>query len=623
MDDVFHNGYNSGKIFNQYLKQIEVGKVKQIDISKEITYKEAILLPYKIVPWLTLLEWINTAIKLALAPLDVIATANFIDTSLKAVQASNETEWKTALLWLGCILFIKVFYYIEEPFSGLIEKKRKEKEWEAIDYPAIKLRASLKMQHIENMDSNDLISRTSFPSGTLCGIQRHFVDFLVFIGRIVSYLVILLINAPLAGEIILLTAVPMVLLARKSAMAQYKIKKDITKSERLAGSMKEYLQSRRCVSERNLFSYFKFINEKFRKAFMDSRKAVLQAEISWGVRKGVAGMALTVLCAVVIFLLMPSVTSGVLSVGLYISLIRTIFSAAEDIAYNLSPYLEQILSDRVFLKEYAQYIKLSRVSDALSPMSESTPTFESLVFEHVCFAYPGTKHEVLKDVSFRLDAGKRYSLIGVNGSGKSTIIKLILKFYDEYSGSILLNGTALAHWKLSDIKAMMSAVFQDFTHYDISLEDNISVGCGMCASEAQIDSAIDMAGLSFLVLQLSEGKKTPLGKNEENSKDLSGGEWQKIAIARTAISPSSLKIFDEPTAALDPIAERNVYERFDELSRGSTTIFISHRLASCLHADTIFLLDNGVIAECGTHKQLMEQNGKYREMFDSQRRWYL
>lgn len=597
--------------------------MKQIDISKKITYLEALLLPYKITLWLTILYWVNTAIKLALAPLDVIATANFIDASLKAVRDSNAAGWKTALLWLNCILLIKLFYYIEEPLLGLAAKKRQEKEWEAIDYPAIKLRASLKMQHIENADSNDLISRTSFLGGVLCGMLHHFVDFLVFAGRIVSYLVILLINAPFAGGIILFMAIPMLLLARKSAMAQYKIKKDITKSERLAGSMKEYLQSRSCVSERNLFSYFKFVNEKFRKAFIDSRKAVLQAEISWGVRKGVAGMTLTVLCAVVIFLLMPSVTSGALSVGLYISLIRTVFSAAEDIAYNLSPYLEQILSDRVFLKEYAQYVELSRVSDALSPMSESTPVFESLVFEHVCFVYPGTTHEVLKDVSFRLDAGKRYSLIGVNGSGKSTIIKLILKFYDEYSGNILLNGIPLAEWKLSDIKAMMSAVFQDFTHYDISLEDNISVGCGMCASEAQIDSAIDAAGLSSLVSQLSEGKKTPLGKNEENSKDLSGGEWQKIAIARTAISNSSFKIFDEPTAALDPIGEQNVYERFDELSRGSTTIFISHRLASCLHADTIFLLDNGVIAECGTHAQLMAQNGKYKEMFDSQRGWYL
>lgn len=203
------------------------------------------------------------------------------------------------------------------------------------------------------------------------------------------------------------------------------------------------MQARDCVSERKLFTYFDFINNKFKETFFKSRKTVLQAEVNWEIKKGIAGVILTLLCAVAIFALLPSVLTGALAIGMYISLVQSIFKDAQDIAYNLSPFLETFYTDCKFLEEYELYTKLDRTPDSLSSLSCDAYPFEKLVFDHVSFTYPGTDYPVLRDVSFKMMSGKRYSLVGLNGSGKSTIIKLILKFYDNYTGNIYLNGKQL------------------------------------------------------------------------------------------------------------------------------------------------------------------------------------
>ena len=170
---------------------------------------------------------------------------------------------------------------------------------------------------------------------------------------------------------------------------------------------------------------------------------------------------------------------------------------------------------------------------------------------------------------------------------------------------------------------MFSAVFQDFIEYDISLYDNISAGNGLNSTSEEVEAAIKSAGLDEFASSLSEGADTLLGKIYDDGVLPSGGQWQRIAIARAVVSHAQLKILDEPTASLDPIAEREVYERFDEISKNAATIFISHRLASARSSDEILILDNGRIAERGTHDELMEQNGIYANMFRAQQEWYV
>ena len=252
--------------------------------------------------------------------------------------------------------------------------------------------------------------------------------------------------------------------------------------------------------------------------------------------------------------------------------------------------------------------------------------FQSLEFKSVRFAYPGTSKYILDGISFTIENGKHYAFVGINGAGKTTVIKLILGLYPEYEGQILVNGEDIGHMEPRQRKALVSALFQDFAQYPLTFEENISIGDTVHAQDeamrARVLEACSQIGLNQTIDALSDRMNTPLGRYTDNAQDLSGGQWQRVAIARTIVSPAPIHILDEPTSAADPVSESELYREFEEISRGWTTIFISHRLGSTKLADKIFLIHDGKIAESGTHEDLMRSGGMYSVMYDSQRSWY-
>ncbi|MBW9158790.1 ATP-binding cassette domain-containing protein [Clostridium tagluense] len=230
-------------------------------------------------------------------------------------------------------------------------------------------------------------------------------------------------------------------------------------------------------------------------------------------------------------------------------------------------------------------------------------------------------------MSFVIEHGKHYAFVGSNGAGKTTITKLITGLYDEYEGDILIDGNNIREYSQSYLKALCSVVYQDFAKYYISFKDNLSIGringIKNKGNDILIQDAVSTMSLNDVIESLPHGMDTPLGKIKSKGVDVSGGQWQRIAMARAIISPSPLRILDEPTAALDPISESNIYEKFEEISRGGTTIFISHRLGSTKLSDEIFVLGNGQVVESGNHNELISKNGVYTEMYESQKGWYL
>lgn len=190
----------------------------------------------------------------------------------------------------------------------------------------------------------------------------------------------------------------------------------------------------------------------------------------------------------------------------------------------------------------------------------------------------------------------------------------------------MLNGRELKSYKQAQLKAMYSNVYQDFARYQDTIENNILLGDirNMDTAEAgeRMEKHIAALGVYEELSALPKGFKTPLGKLEDGSVDLSGGQWQKVVMARSLMNPAPVQILDEPTAALDPVSESELYEELGRISKGKTTIFISHRLGSTMLADQIFVLKDGGICECGTHQELMETDGLYRQMYDSQKSWY-
>jgi ATP-binding cassette subfamily B protein len=256
------------------------------------------------------------------------------------------------------------------------------------------------------------------------------------------------------------------------------------------------------------------------------------------------------------------------------------------------------------------------------PTKDTPPLIE---FCNVFFSYPGNIEPILQNLSFTIQPGEKISLVGLNGSGKSTIIKLLARLYDPSSGKILFNGIDIKDYKPSEIYSMFGIVFQDFSKYAFTLSDNISISSLSKKNDNEaIKQAAIEAGADKIKYKLPEGFDTYITKSFDISgfSDLSGGDWQKIAIARGFFRQSPIVILDEPTAALDPEAEYNIYNKFIKLCTNSTAIIISHRLSSASMVDRIFFLKDGQVAESGTHYELMELNGEYARLFNIQAELY-
>ncbi len=247
---------------------------------------------------------------------------------------------------------------------------------------------------------------------------------------------------------------------------------------------------------------------------------------------------------------------------------------------------------------------------------------ESIEFRNVSFNYKD--ENVIHNLSFKLEGGKTYALVGHNGAGKSTIIKLLMRFYDPCKGEILLNGKNIKSYELHKYRELFATAFQDFQIFSLSVMENVLMRKGGKEDEDDVIRALKMAGVYDKVMSLPKGIHTILTKEfEEEGAVLSGGEYQKIVVARAFVKDSPFKIFDEPSSALDPIAEYQLFKSILKNSKDKTMLFISHRLSSVQNADMVFMLENGTIIEEGTHKSLIKKNGAYADMYEKQAVNYL
>lgn len=245
-------------------------------------------------------------------------------------------------------------------------------------------------------------------------------------------------------------------------------------------------------------------------------------------------------------------------------------------------------------------------------------------FKQVSFRYPEQETYALKDINAEIKNGEHWSIVGLNGAGKTTFIKLLCRLYECTEGEILLNGVNILEYEIEEYRRLLAAVFQDFRLLNFSIKENIAIENPDCIKDETLLPLIEQVGLAEKVRSLPLGLETPVFRYYDmNGFEPSGGEQQKIAMARALYKNAPILILDEPTAALDPIAEQEVYEKFDEMTRGKTAFFISHRLSSCKFCDSIMVFKDGEIVERGTHDILVKkQDGLYAQMFAAQEKYY-
>ena len=258
-----------------------------------------------------------------------------------------------------------------------------------------------------------------------------------------------------------------------------------------------------------------------------------------------------------------------------------------------------------------------------NPRPFPQPIRQGFVFEDVGFIYPGAERWAVRHLSFELKAGEVVALVGENGAGKTTLVKLLTRLYDPDEGRILLDGHDLREYDLDELRGNMGVIFQDFVRYNLTASDNIAVG-KIAAREdrARIERAAMQSQADQVIARLPAGYRQMIGKRFKNGVELSGGEWQKIAIARAYMRDAQVLILDEPTAALDARSEFEVFKRFKELSEGKTAVLISHRFSSVRMADRILVLADGKVEAAGTHDELLAQPGRYSELFELQAAGY-
>ena len=282
----------------------------------------------------------------------------------------------------------------------------------------------------------------------------------------------------------------------------------------------------------------------------------------------------------------------------------------------------QILENEKLMDDYRDFMDFGVVEEGRQAPGRPGRTHE-IRFEHVCFRYEGSGEDTIRDLNLTIRPGERLALVGPNGAGKTTLIKLLCGLYRPTSGTVYLDGRDIQSLDQRAVFREFAVVFQDVFAFSFPLSDNVScVDCGREDSE-RLRGSLEKAGLWERVQALPKGAQTFMNKDlDEAGVTLSGGEVQKLMLARALYKDAPMVILDEPTAALDPIAESEMYERYDELVQGRTAVFISHRLSSTRFCDRILFLENGRITEEGTHGELMQRGGAYAELFSIQARYY-
>lgn len=274
-----------------------------------------------------------------------------------------------------------------------------------------------------------------------------------------------------------------------------------------------------------------------------------------------------------------------------------------------------------YLSTYENFIaQPSMAYDGTLPIEKRDDGQYEFAFHDVSFSYPGTNIPVLEHVTLSFAVGEKTALVGRNGAGKTTLIKLLCRLYEPTSGYITLNGIDIRKYSYKEYTQAFSVVFQDFHLFSLPLDENIAAGTEI--DEAALQSSLAKVGLTDRVQQLPQGVRTRLYNNNGSGVDLSGGEAQRTAIARALYKDAPFVILDEPTAALDPIAEAEIYEQFSQMTAGKTAVYISHRMSSCKFCDRIIVLDHGRIAEDGTHDTLLANHGIYANLYETQAQYY-
>ena len=419
--------------------------------------------------------------------------------------------------------------------------------------------------------------------------------------------------------ILVAAALPGVLVKLKFSKVSWKWQRTRTETERKAWYKHWLLTSAGHAKELRLFG----LGEHFRVMYMNLR-AILRREIlGIAKRRATADLATGAVATLLIYgslaFIAKQAFAGLITIG---GMVMYFGAFQRGLGYlkGLLGSLAGLYESNLFLSNLFDFLDIEpSIIDPSEPEIFPPSIVDGIVFNHVNFNYTSSDKKVLDDVSLRINPGEMLALVGENGSGKTTFVKLLCRLYDPVSGSVSIDGTSIKDFRVEDHRSNIGVIFQDYARYHLTAAENIRLGdIKHSPDDSVIRLAAEAAGADAMIENLPDAYDTVLGRSFKGGMQLSIGEWQKIALARAFIRDAPIVVLDEPTSALDAKAEHALFVKFRELVQGKTSLIISHRFSTVRMADRIAVMDKGRIIEHGTHEELMEINGKYREMYKIQ-----
>ena len=477
--------------------------------------------------------------------------------------------------------------------------------------------AQLDLAHFESPEFYDTLERaqnsgSNYPVRviqTLTGLFGQAITLVSLLGLLLQFNVAII-------PLLFFTALPSFWTSIIYSGRRFWMTRKETQSGRLSNYIQRVLTHPEFAKEVRLFNLGGHLLGQWRDIRTDFNHKSAAIASEYTRMRGLAGVLVNAGFYIAYIWTLIKTIAGQITVGDF-TMYTGAFSQAQQVLPSILENIARIYESNLYVSQYFDFLNLQpQITNASLPQSFPQPIKQGLSLRNVSFTYPGASQPTLRNLNLDIKPGESIALVGLNGAGKTTLLKLITRLYDVDSGEITIDGIAINQIKLSQLHQNIGVLNQDFARYQLSASDNIGFGnLPQRENQARIEQAAIDAGADGVINNLNYGYETRLGKMFKGGVDLSGGQWQKIGMARAFMTNAPILILDEPTAALDAIAEYELFEKFRTLTAGKMTFFVSHRFSTVQLADRIVVLENSKIVEVGSHAELMKQNSLYAEMF--------